>query len=122
MLLLVAVAALTIAAEAPKNDAPSAEAPAALLGTAVKASDQGRYCDALFLFSIMNQRWPSARASYNAAEVAYAAGDRMRALDLYRETQRLYPTFEKRSVVQQRLDELFRVMVREGPGTACTAA
>src|SRR3954447_26561828 len=93
--------------------------PPALLGAAVQASNEARYCDAVFLFSALNQRWPSARAIYNAAEVAYAAGDRVRALDLYREAQRLYPDFEKKDVVQKRVDAVFQAMIKGGPGTAC---
>ena len=83
------------------------------------AVDEKRYCDALRLFVAMHTRWPSARAIYNAAEVAYAAGDRARALDLYRDAQQQYPAFEKKDVVQKRVDEVFKAMVAGGPGTAC---
>src|SRR5688572_13837368 len=122
------VALLMIAAAGPEGPAsPSAgpegpappPPPAALVGAAVQASETGKFCDALALFTALNERWPSERAIYNAAEVAYAAGDRVRALDLYREAQRLYPAFEKRDAVQKRADEVFKTMVKSGPGTAC---
>lgn len=93
--------------------------PAELLGAAVQASEKGDYCAALSSFAALNERWPSSRAIYNAAEVAYAAGDRARALELYREAQRLYPDFEKKDAVQRRANEVFQRMVSSGPGTAC---
>ncbi|MDP2341229.1 MAG: DUF4215 domain-containing protein [Deltaproteobacteria bacterium] len=98
--------------------APPAAMPG-LLGAAVTAADESRYCDALFLFEALHLRQPSPRAIYNAAEVAFAAGDRVRALDLYRTTQTLYPDFEKKDLIQQRADAVFAAMVKAGPGTAC---
>lgn len=100
---------------APARSAP----PSALLGAAVQSLDAADYCGALHYYSALNERWPSARALYNAAEVAYAAGDRARALELYREQQRLYPAFEKKDAVKRRIDEVFRAMVDRGPGVAC---
>lgn len=90
-----------------------------LLGAAVTATDEARYCDALYLFEALHLRAPSPRALYNSAEVAFAAGDRVKALDLYRATQRLYPDFEKKKIVQERADSVFSAMVKAGPGTAC---
>ncbi len=92
---------------------------AALLGAAVTATDESRFCDALYLFEALNMRSPSPRALYNAAEVAFAAGDRVKALDLYRLTQRIYPSFEKKDLIQTRADSVFKAMVKAGPGTAC---
>ncbi len=99
--------------------APSSTLLAGLLGAALTAADEARYCDALFLFEALQLRQPSPRAIYNAAEVAYAAGDRVKALDLYRTTQILYPHFEKRDLIQKRADAVFAAMVKAGPGTAC---
>ncbi len=86
---------------------------------AVSAADEARYCDALWLFEALHLRSPSPRALYNAAEVAFAAGDRVKALDLYRLTQQRYPTFDKASLVQSRANKVFSDMTRQGPGTAC---
>ena len=108
------------AAEAPP--AESAAAPTALsglLGAAVTAAEDAHYCEALYLFEALQLRQPSPRAIYNAAEVAFAAGDRVKALDLYRSTQTLYPDFEKKDLIQQRADAVFAAMVKAGPGTAC---
>ena len=90
-----------------------------MLGAAVTAADEERYCDALYLFEALRLRTPTPRALYNAAEVAYAAGDRVKALDFYRLTQQRYPTFDKGKLVQSRADRVFTDMVRQGPGTAC---
>ncbi len=90
-----------------------------MLGAAVSAADEERYCDALYLFDALHLRSPTPRALFNAAEVAYAAGDRVKALDLFRLTQQRYPTFEKSKLVQSRVNTVFTDMVRQGPGTAC---
>lgn len=91
----------------------------ALLGVAVLAADEARYCDALWLFEALHLRRPSPRALYNAAEVAFAAGDRVKALEFYRLTQQRYPDFGKASLVQSRANKVFADMIRGGPGTAC---
>jgi cysteine-rich repeat protein len=98
---------------------PTSPTTQALLGVAVSAADAARYCDALWLFEALHLRSPSPRALYNAAEVAFAAGDRVKALDLYRLTQQRYPTFDKASLVQSRANKVFADMTRLGPGTAC---
>lgn len=92
---------------------------AGLLGAALTATDDERYCEALYLFEALHLRQPTPRALYNAAEVAFAAGDRVKALDLYRGTQRLYPDFDKKELIQRRADAVFAAMVKAGPGTAC---
>jgi cysteine-rich repeat protein len=91
----------------------------ALTGEAISAADERRYCDALWLFEALHLRSPSPRALYNAAEVAFAAGDRVKALDLYRLTQQRYPSFDKAPLVQARANKVFSDMTRLGPGTAC---
>jgi hypothetical protein len=83
------------ATKTPPKDAPP-DALSALLGAAVTAAEDERYCDALYLFEALHLRNPSPRALFNAAEVAYAAGDRVKALDLFRLTQQRYPTFDSR--------------------------
>ncbi|HEY1101132.1 MAG TPA: DUF4215 domain-containing protein [Myxococcota bacterium] len=103
----------------PSSSAQNDGALPAMLGAAVTAADEERYCDALYLFESLNLRSPSPRALYNAAEVAYAAGDRVKALDLYRATQQRYPGFDKRALVQARADRVFKDMIKLGPGTAC---
>ena len=116
-----ASAALAAGAEpaAPLPTTPTPAPLSGLLGAAVTAADESRYCDALFLFEALHLREPSPRAIYNAAEVAFAAGDRVKALDLYRTTQTLFPAFEKRDLIQKRADAVFAAMVKAGPGTAC---
>lgn len=101
--------------------ADGAEAPARLVGEAVQASDAGRYCDAVPLFLEIHRRSGSLRALFNAAEVAFAAGDRVIALDLYRrvESSPGFATFDKRALVRQRIDTVFRETQRAGPGSAC---
>ncbi len=103
---------------APTRAAPSPMT-AALLGAAVTAADEERYCDSLYLFEALHLRVATPRSLYNAAEVAFAAGDRVKALDLYRLTQQRYPTFEKAALVQSRANTVFNDMMKRGPGTAC---
>jgi cysteine-rich repeat protein len=98
---------------------PKSPTTQALTGEAISAADERRYCDALWLFEALHLRSPSPRALYNAAEVAFAAGDRVKALDLYRLTQQRYPSFEKSTLVQSRANKVFSDMTRLGPGTAC---
>ncbi len=98
---------------------PATDTLPAMLGAAVTAADEERYCDALYLFESLHLRTSTPRSLYNAAEVAYAAGDRVKALDLYRLTQQRYPDFDKSKLVQSRADRVFTDMVRQGPGTAC---
>ena len=105
---------------APTRAAPSPMT-AALLGAAVTAADEERYCDSLYLFEALHLRVASPRSLYNAAEVAFSAGDRVKALDLYRLTQQRFPTFEKSALVQQRANTVFSDMMKRGPGTACPA-
>jgi cysteine-rich repeat protein len=95
------------------------EPPPALVGRAVRASQQQDWCGALAAFLALDTRWPSPWAVYNAAEVAYAAGDRARALDLYRAAQARYPDHERKAAIRRRVDEVFASMVRDGPGTSC---
>jgi len=109
-------AALVVCTVAARADAPPSQA---LLGAAVAAADEERFCDALYLFEALHLRQPSPRALYNAAEVASAAGDRVKALDLYRLTQQRYPKFDKATLVQQRANLTFKEMQRRGPGKAC---
>lgn len=97
------------------------QVPAALVGEAVQASDAGRWCDALPLFLEIHQRTGSLRALFNAAEVAYAAGDRVAAADLYRriEASPAFARFEHQDTVRQRIGAVFRETQRAGPGSAC---
>ena len=119
--LLLAVPALSAAPETPQAPAsPASPTTAALLGAAVTTADEERYCDSLYLFEALHLRVATPRSLYNAAEVAFAAGDRVKALDLYRLTQQRYPTFEKAALVQSRADTVFNEMMKRGPGTACT--
>ena len=126
--LLLALPALSAAprpaATPPAGSSPPATsnvspAAGALLGAAVTAADDERYCDSLYLFEALHLRVATPRSLYNAAEVAFAAGDRVKALDLYRLTQQRYPTFEKAALVQSRADRVFNEMMKRGPGTAC---
>ena len=118
--LLLAVPALSAAPETPQAPAsPASPTTAALLGAAVTTADEERYCDSLYLFEALHLRVATPRSLYNAAEVAFAAGDRVKALDLYRLTQQRYPTFEKAALVQSRADTVFNEMMKRGPGTAC---
>lgn len=118
--LLLAVPALSAAPETPQAPAsPASPTTAALLGAAVTTADEQRYCDSLYLFEALHLRVATPRSLYNAAEVAFAAGDRVKALDLYRLTQQRYPTFEKAALVQSRADTVFNEMMKRGPGTAC---
>lgn len=113
------LSALTLAVLAmPAADAP---VPAGLVGEAVQASDGGRWCDALPLYLEIHRRSGSLRALFNAAEVAYAAGDRVAAAELYRriETSPGLATFEHRGTVRQRVSAVFRETQRAGPGAAC---
>ena len=93
--------------------------PPALVGQAVQASESRDWCGALSAFLALDERWPSPWAVYNAAEVAYAAGDRARALELYRAAQARYPEHERKAAIRRRVDEVFATMVRDGPGTSC---
>jgi cysteine-rich repeat protein len=107
-------------ARSPEPGAPSkSPTTQALTGEALSAAEENRYCDALWLFEALHLRSPSPRALYNAAEVAFAAGDRVKALDLYRLTQQRYPAFDKSALVQARANRVFSEMTRLGPGTAC---
>ena len=126
--LLLALPALSAAprpaATPPAGSSPPATsnvspAAGALLGAAVTAADDERYCDSLYLFEALHLRVATPRSLYNAAEVAFAAGDRVKALDLYRLTQQRYPTFEKAALVQSRANTVFNEMMKRGPGTAC---
>ncbi|OGQ26708.1 MAG: hypothetical protein A2138_23230 [Deltaproteobacteria bacterium RBG_16_71_12] len=98
-------------------------APPELVGEAVQASDAGRWCDALPLFLEIHRRSGSLRALFNAAEVAYAASDRVSAADLYRriETNPGFALFEHKDIVRQRIGAVFRETQRAGPGVACPA-
>ncbi|MCC7075228.1 MAG: DUF4215 domain-containing protein [Deltaproteobacteria bacterium] len=104
--------------------AANAPVPAGLVGDAVQATDAGRWCEALPLYLEIHRRSGSIRALFNAAEVAYAAGDRVAAADLYRRVQSSpgIASFEHRATVKQRVAAVFRETQRAGPGTACPAA
>lgn len=104
--------------------AADGDVPATLVGEAVQASDAGRYCDALPLFLEVHRRSGSLRALFNAAEVAFAASDRVAAADLYRriESSSTFASFEHRDVVRQRIATVFRETQRSGPGVACPTA
>jgi len=103
---------------APATQTMSAPPPA-LVGVAVGAVEARDWCRALAAFLALDARWPSPYAVYNAAEVAYAASDRARALDQYRLAQTRYPDHERKTTIRRRVDEVFATMVREGPGMSC---
>ena len=94
----------------------SSDGPPDLVAKAYGAAQEKRYCDAIPLFLALHARAPQPKHLYRAAEVAYAAGDRRQALDLYRSVLDAYPQFEKANVVKERVKELEAKVKRDGPG------
>ena len=91
----------------------------ALAASAKKAASEGRYCDALHLYSLTFSATKEPKYLYNAAEVAFAGGDRVKALTLYREVLQKFPAYEKKAKIEERIGELGRALADEGVGNAC---
>lgn len=98
--------------------APDANVEAAR-AAARKAVDEGRFCDASFYDAAVFGLNGKPSALYNAAENAYAAGDLLRALTLYRDVRkRDVDNKLKPAQVTARIAELEK-RVKTQPGQRC---
>ncbi len=97
----------------------AAAAPPGLSEAGVRAASERRYCDASAIFVQLHGLNHEPLALYRAAETAFAAGDFVAAIRLYRTLLDNHPDFERAAVVETRVAELL-VRVRDtGPGDAC---
>src|SRR5688572_1019319 len=99
---------LVASAQTPASAAP----PPALVGAAVQAAEAGEYCEASFLFEATYVRSARPQAAFNAAEVAYAYGDRARAVRLYTQAKE-HKEFTKKDLVRSRLSDATRALRNE---------
>jgi cysteine-rich repeat protein len=113
---------VTFAAAAPTDAAKPTDDVSEWNEAARKAVAEKRYCDALPLFERAYAKTHEAKYLYNAAEVANAADDRMKAFALYNELRSSFPTFERAAKVEQRIQDLAPAIAKEGAGKACPAA
>ena len=93
----------------------------ALLDQGKKAAKEKRYCDASFYFSWAYEKSNDPKHIYNAAEVAFAADDRTRALDLYVQLRSKHPSFTKMGTVRSRIRTLGTLFTDSGSGIRCEA-
>ncbi|HEY4223837.1 MAG TPA: DUF4215 domain-containing protein [Myxococcota bacterium] len=109
MLVLVAAIALSV------------PTPVELDASARAAAGEKHYCDAAVLFGRLFAVSHDAKDLYNEAEVAYAADDRLQALQLYRDAQQRFPTYERKDKIAARIAELGASIAKDGVGKACPA-
>ncbi len=94
-------------------------APPGMTEAGVRAAKERRFCDASSIFVQLHGLTHEPLSLYRAAETAFAAGDFLAAIRLYRTLLDNHPQFERAAVVQTRVDELL-VRVRDfGPGETC---
>jgi cysteine-rich repeat protein len=98
--------------------APRAHADA-LADAAIKAVNDGRYCDARDLYVALHKKDPQPKFIYNAAESAYAADDRVSALSLYQELLATAPEFERAKNAKKRVGDLGKIIAKDGVGKPC---
>lgn len=94
-------------------------APPGLNDAGVRAAEERRFCDASSIFVQLHGSSRDPLALYRAAETAFAAGDYLAAIRLYRTLLDNHTSFERANVVESRLNELRAIVAEKGPGTAC---
>ena len=94
-------------------------APPGLTEAGVRAAEERRYCDASAIFVQLHGLSRDPLALYRAAETAFAAGDYLAAVRLYRTLLDNHPGFERTSIVETRVAELLLRVRDGGQGTAC---
>ena len=98
----------------------SSPAPTGMSEAGVRAAAEHRYCDASSIFVHLHGLTHDPLALYRAAETAFAAGDFVTAIRLYRTLLDNHPQFDRAVVVQARIAELVERVTKTGPGTQCT--
>jgi len=94
-------------------------APPGMTEAGVRAAEERRFCDASSIFVQLHGINHEPLALYRAAETAFAAGDFLAAIRLYRALLDNHPGFERAAVVESRVAELLSRVRDSGPGTAC---
>ena len=116
---VVVVVAAQVAAPAPPPAAVARNVEA-VRALAKKAVDEGRFCDASFYDAGGFALNGKASALYNAAENAFAAGDLVRALNLYQDVQKRDVDKKIRPAqVSARIAEIVKMLKSTGPGPHC---
>ena len=98
----------------------ASSAPPGMSDAGVRAAAEHRYCDASSIFVHLHGVTHDPLALYRAAETAFAAGDFVTAIRLYRTLLDNHPQFDRAPVVQARIAELVARVAKDGPGTPCT--
>ena len=97
----------------------SSAPPPGMNEAAVRAAQERRFCDASAIFVQFHGHNRDPLALYRASETAFAAGDYLAAIRLYRTLLDNHPGFERTALVETRLNELIDIVREKGPGTAC---
>jgi cysteine-rich repeat protein len=117
-IVLVATTATALAAFAPASSARAQNAKAHK-GAAERAIVKERWCEAVFLYSKLDDVDPNPEWALQAADAAQFADDRGRAVALYKSALARAPKHPRARAMEQSISALEKLIGKSGNGTAC---